>query len=775
MKTSKKILAVMLTIATLIGIFSCATTVFAEDLNKYADEKAYQKNLLTEAVENESEQAEIVCEIPEKRDEFSKTYKRADGSFTSVVSKTPIHKLENGEWEEINNTLETKGEAISNIDGAFDVEFPETITENEQITVSNNGESIAFSVNGIDNATGVIEEKETTETDLIKEDLEKTVSQITYENVDENTDIQYVVSSNYVKENIIVSNKESLKEKNYFDIEKGNFSAELDNENNLIFKNNKNEIVFTIPAPVMTDAQNAVSYDIEVSVENADKSVLTLTYTPSKEWLNDSERTYPVVIDPLITTINYKDEILQDTMIYYDSKTPSTANTNYLCSPFGFIADQLPDENGDYGKSYILVKLNMEAFRNLKSPGITITDATYYLLGYAKGGNVLAREINTAWDPATVTYAQVFPTDNITVEDYCEDEIIDYYTGISSDIEDYELSMLTFNITEKFSQWLTGEKQNNGFALVPENQNVIGGALLGGYISQGDKKSYVESFFSIDYVDSSGTNDAFEYLEQSIGRAGTAGVNTFSRSLSVNRTDLAMDGLRMPADVSFNYNPAVIAFCKAYYDIIEIIDKGGNTIPYFPYGSNWAPSALQYITQISENRYEFFSGEGTQVSFRQKEDTNSETIDGVEETTTTITFEETETSDSGYTLELIDQTQSVNKSNLKLINPNGDTVYFNENGLATEIREEEPNADGTYDKISILYDNDNTYKIDYVTDGIGRIYDFTYSSADLLSEIKCLTADGTPIKAGTTNTDLKVTYGYDNNGRLTNVTTPMVK
>ena len=79
---------------------------------------------------------------------------------------------------------------------------------------------------------------------------------------------------------------------------------------------------------------------------------------------------------------------------------------------------------------------------------------------------------------------------------------------------------------------------------------------------------------------------------------------------------------------------------------------------------------------------------------------------------------------------------------------------------------------GTYDKISIVYDNDNTYKIDYVTDGIGRIYDFIYNSADLLSEIKCLTADGAPIKAGTTNTDLKVTYGYDSNNNLTSVTYP---
>ena len=61
MRTSKKLLAVLLTIATIIGIFSCATTVFAEEYNEYTDNKSYQENLLTEAVENESEQAEIVC------------------------------------------------------------------------------------------------------------------------------------------------------------------------------------------------------------------------------------------------------------------------------------------------------------------------------------------------------------------------------------------------------------------------------------------------------------------------------------------------------------------------------------------------------------------------------------------------------------------------------------------------------------------------------------------------------------------------------------------
>lgn len=764
MRTSKKVMAVLLTIATLLGIFSCATTVFAEDYNKYADDKAYQESLLTETVETEEEASEIVCEIPEKRDEYSKTYKRADGSFTSVISKTPIHKLEEGEWKEINNSLKGVGNVIKNTDGAFNVEFPETITDREQISISNNGESIAFCVKDIGTADAVIEENNSTENDLIKSDLDKTVSQITYENIDESTDIQYIVSSNYVKENIIVSDKASLNDSYSFEIEKGNLEATLDDANNLHFKNEENETVFIIPAPVMTDALNVVSYDIEVEVENADDSVLTLTYKPSKTWLESEEREYPVVIDPLIQTTDGEEEIIEDTFIYYASNDPDSVNTNFINSPFGVICDQEPDEDGVYGKGYVLVRFNMDVFEKLNAPGITITDANYYLLGYAKGGNVLAKEINTAWDPATITYAQVFPTENIIIDNYCEDGVIDYYTGVSADVEEPEMRALSFNFTELFLEWLTGEKQNNGFALVPENQDVLSAVVLGGYATMGDKKDYVESYCSVDYVDTSGANDSFEYLTQSIGRAGSANVNTFSRSVSVNRTDLSMDGLRMPVDVSFNYNLGFIAFIETVYEIMNAIDTG-TTLPYLPYANNWIPSALQYIASINENRYEFFSGEGTQVSFMVKK----ETVDNI----TTTTFEETEASDSGYTLELINQADGTSFSNLKLTNPNGESVYFNQNGLATEIREEEPNSDGTYDKILIQYNQQYPFAIEQITDGIGRKYVFEYDmQKGVLASVKCLTADGTPIKAGTTNTDLKVTYGYDSNNNLTSVTYP---
>ena len=764
MKTCKKLMAVVLTIATLIGIFSCATTVFAEEYNEYADNKAYQESLLTEVVEAEGEQSEIVCEVPEKRDEFSKTYKRADGSFTSVISKTPIHKLENGEWEEINNTLETNDDAINNIDGAFDVEFPETISENEQITVSNNGESIAFSVNGIENATGIVEEKETTEADIIKQDLEKTVSQITYENVDENTDIQYVVSSNYIKENIVVSNKESLKDSYSFDIEKGNLSAELDNENNLIFKNDKNEVAFTIPAPVMTDADNAFSYDIDVSVENADKSVLTLTYTPSKEWLENAN--YPVVIDPVIIFEDDNEILYEDTSIINIAEEPESRTTNYSNEAVGYIG------SGDSVQGNVLVKLNMDAFSYFKKPNLEVIDFIFYGLGYVEGGNVLAKAIDGSWNSETITYDDVFPLDGSEPVITYDDKISDYITGYPS-TDETNLNISYFNITDIFKEWLYGERENDGFALVPENDSVEGALFLTGEYTNNSSSTQFNTYCLVNYVDTSGSNDSFEYLSQEIGRAGSANVNTFSRSLSVNRSDLGLDGLRMPVNIDFIYTPAIDSFYKYLEKEASIIAGQEVTLPQV-YGNHWYSSYCFYPLFAVEGQVQIFTNEGTVVAFNLVEEAVTETDpETSEEITRTVKrLEPDETSDSGYELELINPNSFVMESNIKLILPSGEQVYFNDDG-STSIREEEPNSDGSYDEIRIVYLNRESLMIDYITDGIGRKYDFIYNNeTNLLTEIKCLTAEGTPIKAGTTNTDLKVTYGYDSNGNLTTVTYP---
>ncbi len=768
MKKSKKILAILLTVLTVVGIFSCATTVWAEEYNEYVETKAYEEKLLTETVASESEKAEIVCEVEEKREEYSKTYKRADGSYTTVVSQTPIHTLKDGEWKEIDNTLKTDEGILKNTDGSFDIEFPETISENEKITVTNNGESIAFSVNNIDSSSAVVTTPEANEKDIIEEDLSKTVSEITYESIDKNTDVQYVVSSGFVKENIIVNDKSGLKDTYSFDIEKGNLTAVLDDSNNLNFKNEKKEIVFTIPAPVMTDANNTVSYDIDVSVENADKSILTLIYTPSKEWLNSNDRAYPVVIDPVIALPSENEVVIEDALIYYTSDNLDSLNTNYVNSPLGIIADIGSVEDEEFMKGNVLVKFNMDVFEGFKSPEIAVTDVNYMGSGNAMGGNILAKPINGTWDSTTITYDDVYPSDGSDPVITYEDKIIDYFTGFPLNTEAEETSIVYFNITELFNQWLKGEIDNNGFALVPESSNVTSMIIMGGYVEaiNTGRKTYYDSYCTIDYVDTTGTNDSFEYLTQEIGRAGTANVNTFTRALSLNRTDLSMDGLRLPTDVTFNYNPSANSFIDIMLGIVNELDGSDESV-ILPYGNNWLPSCFQCITMFTEGEFQFFTGEGTLVTFNQKD----ETEEGSE--TVVTTFEADETSDSGYTLELVDETGDVTFENMKLTSPSGTVSYFSEDGFVNRICEAEPNSDGTYDTINIVSIDDSGYVIDYITDGVGRKYDFEYNEEiGLLTGINCLAADGTQIKAGTTEVDLKVTYGYDSNRNLTSVTYP---
>lgn len=484
----------------------------------------------------------------------------------------------------------------------------------------------------------------------------------------------------------------------------------------------------------MTDADNAVSYDIQVQVENADKAVLTLTYSPSKEWLESAK--YPVVIDPVIELQSSNEVFVEDTMLYYTHDDPESKNTNYSDSPLGTVANQGSVENNDHLKGEVLVKLNMDVFEAFKASGLSVTGANYIVTGNATGGNLLAKPINDPWNSKIITYADVYPENSIEPAITYGTEIIDYYSGVVTEETSSDGQIINFNITDYFNQWLNGEIENNGFAIVPEDEKAFGMFLLGGVIvSNNGSKTYFDSYIAIDYVDSNCANDNFEYLTQEIGRAGAASVNIFSRSLSLSRSDLSMSGLRMPVDTSHIYNGAIDTFFEMYIGMMERAEGVEDMLP-FPYGNNWKPSLFMGVFSTAEKQHMFFTEEGTIVTFNEKIETITEGEGETQISTTEIIFEEDETSDSGYTLELINQEDGVSTDNMKIISPNGEEMYFDNGGLVTEIREEEPNADGSYDKISIFYDEETGMYIDYITDGIGRVYDFVYSSeTGLLSEI----------------------------------------
>jgi len=143
---------------------------------------------------------------------------------------------------------------------------------------------------------------------------------IVYENVKTNTDLEYVLDGNDVKENIIVKRAGGSYVYRFTLTLTGLTATLLPTGNISLTDSETGEEKYTIPAPYMYDADGVLSYDVHYTLTSAGSGNYTLTVTASDEWINAEDRAFPVTIDPTVT----KTTQFMDTYIY------STApNANY--------------------------------------------------------------------------------------------------------------------------------------------------------------------------------------------------------------------------------------------------------------------------------------------------------------------------------------------------------------------------------------------------------------------------------------------------------------
>lgn len=378
-KTVSKALAFFLSALFIFEVLP--TQIMADAYNDWSD----QRNAINELIENpsvnEEDTADILYEVVEKRDEYTKVFKKSDGSFTAMISKSPIHYLNDGVWEEINNILVNEDGNFTNIANAFNVLLPTTITDEASVTVEANGSEISFSVNDIDSSEGNVENS-IAEYDVTIESAEKslanTQSSVTYEDVDNGTDIQYMVLPNAIKENIIVPSKNDLNTSYSFTINTNGLDYVLNEDGSLNFFDG-DEIKFTIPRPVMTDSVNNFSYDIDVNVTNNNDNSITLTYIPSTNFTDKA--TYPLTIDPAIMLNGYEGELIEDTAVYNVSDNSTDPNGNYYNEGLAILVNKdIPDEDNNMqsGYSEIYTKINTDIFKGY-GDGVVFTDVQYML------------------------------------------------------------------------------------------------------------------------------------------------------------------------------------------------------------------------------------------------------------------------------------------------------------------------------------------------------------------------------------------------------------
>ena len=296
-----------------------------------------------EKIPNDETQGIYVQEVVSRREQNVKHFDLGYGKYQAVSYSQPVHRKDaDGNWQDINNNLSSENEKMPNLYVTEDlrVAFAKQYVPNQQLFALNeNGYllSMKFLTDTITNDDFVTERNEATEQSVTtvanaperaKKDTWKSIeeavtidntSSITYSNVVANTDLQYLLSGNNIKENIIVNAPaESYVYRFEMNLE-GLIAMKDENGSINLLDATTKELCYRIPAPYMYDANGTLSHDVEYTLTAKSKGVYLLTVTADAEWMNAEDRVYPVVIDPTLSTEAYYDT-------YINENYP---NTNY--------------------------------------------------------------------------------------------------------------------------------------------------------------------------------------------------------------------------------------------------------------------------------------------------------------------------------------------------------------------------------------------------------------------------------------------------------------
>ena len=298
----------------------------------------------------QAELDELTYEVTRLREENVKHFHLSDGTYQAVVYGTPVHRKDaEGNWIDIDNSLSDSGAMIVTSDAR--VKFAKKITGNENILTLHDGNyKITF---GLNNAVKKTEATYTNNESADAEnktklqkltDLENLSATIVYQDILEGIDLEYVLISNSIKENIIV--KQTSDEYSYaFSLELNGLWAELSNNAVYLYDKNTGELSYEIPQPYMYDADGTVSTNVVYALSDTGSGKYALTIEADADWINNEDRSFPVVIDPHLrdiaqtadtyvssgsSTTNYGSAtdlwITSSTIAYYRFATPTIPN-----------------------------------------------------------------------------------------------------------------------------------------------------------------------------------------------------------------------------------------------------------------------------------------------------------------------------------------------------------------------------------------------------------------------------------------------------------------
>jgi RHS repeat-associated protein len=227
-------------------------------------------------------------EIPQKRTAASDTFRLHSGMLETRIYDTPVNYEDaEGEWQPIEEGLE-EGDGGEIVNGANSVEvtLPSELQEGAA-RLSMGDEWIAARLLG-------------TETEA----AELSDGAAVYESPEADAAFEYTTLPDGLKEEIELKGPSSPSSFRYELTASSGLSADLTAGGSVVFKNGQGEVAGSLPAPTVADADSLAPDPDQVSYQLSPREggAWTLTVSVDAEWLEAQNRSWPVQIDPTITT-----------------------------------------------------------------------------------------------------------------------------------------------------------------------------------------------------------------------------------------------------------------------------------------------------------------------------------------------------------------------------------------------------------------------------------------------------------------------------------------
>lgn len=226
-------------------------------------------------------------ELPEKRTATSDTYELHSGMLETRIYGTPVNYEDaEGEWQPIEEGLEEEaGGEIVNGANSVEVSLPSELQEGlARVTIGDQWIGSRLLA---------------TET----EPAEVSEGAAVYESPEADTSFEYTTLPEGVKEEIELEGPASPSSFRYELTASSGLHAEMTEDGSVVFRDEHGEVVATLPAPTVADAESVAptSEHVSYQLSRREDGAWVLTVAVDPEWLEAPQREFPVRIDPTIT------------------------------------------------------------------------------------------------------------------------------------------------------------------------------------------------------------------------------------------------------------------------------------------------------------------------------------------------------------------------------------------------------------------------------------------------------------------------------------------